>query len=52
MSQVPRLEGRFPQLSGIRFSFDPSKPGGERVLRDTVMVAGPDAKPNGARVGL
>ncbi|KAF5019974.1 hypothetical protein F66182_8005 [Fusarium sp. NRRL 66182] len=28
----PALEGRFPQVSNIRFEFDPSRPRGERVL--------------------
>ena len=28
VSQYPKLEGRFPCVSGVRFSFDPSKPGG------------------------
>lgn len=27
----PKLEGRFPQVSGIEFAFDPSKPIGHRV---------------------
>lgn len=31
VSQYPKLEGRFPQVSGIRFAFDPSKPSGKRV---------------------
>lgn len=30
VSTYPALEGRFPQVSGIHFSFDPSKPGGKR----------------------
>lgn len=32
VSMYPALEGRFPQVSNIRFEFDPSKPRGERVL--------------------
>ncbi|KAK1758759.1 Metallo-dependent phosphatase-like protein [Echria macrotheca] len=28
----PALEGRFPQVSDIKFQFDPSKPAGSRVL--------------------
>ncbi|KAF7560637.1 hypothetical protein G7046_g3519 [Stylonectria norvegica] len=28
----PALEGRFPQVSNIKFEFDPKKPRGERVL--------------------
>ena len=31
VSQWPRLEGRFPQVAGIKFAFDPSKPGGSRI---------------------
>ena len=26
------------QVSGIRFAFDPDQPGGQRVLKETVMV--------------
>ena len=28
VSQYPKLEGRFPCVSGVRFAYDPSKPGG------------------------
>ena len=31
VSQYPKLEGRFPQVAGLRFAFDPSKPPGNRV---------------------
>ena len=31
VSLYPRHEGRFLQISGIRFKFDPSKPSGSRV---------------------
>ena len=31
VSQWPKLEGRFPQVSGISFAFDPAKPAGSRV---------------------
>lgn len=31
MSQYPKLEGRFPQVSGISFAFDPKKPPGSRI---------------------
>ena len=40
VSQYPKLEGRFPQVSGIHFSFDPSKPSGSRVCPDSVLVNG------------
>lgn len=31
VSQWPKLEGRFPQVSGISFAFDGSKPPGSRI---------------------
>lgn len=34
----PQTEGRFCQVSGIKFAFDPSKPPGERVDRDSVLI--------------
>ena len=38
VSQWPKLEGRFPQVSGINFAFDPSKPAGSRVDPQYVKV--------------
>ena len=38
VSQWPKLEGRFPQVSGITFAFDPSEPPGHRVNSDYVKV--------------
>lgn len=40
VSHHPRLEGRFPQVSGIAFAFDPGAPPMRRVLRGSVTVAG------------
>ncbi|GAB4813881.1 hypothetical protein N2152v2_000927 [Parachlorella kessleri] len=40
VSQYPALEGRFPQVSGIDFAFDPSKPPRSRVEAPSVMVNG------------
>merc|ERR1712206_47085 len=40
VSQYPRLEGRFLQVSGVEFTFDADKPSGQRVIKDTVMVRG------------
>lgn len=40
VSQYPRLEGRFLQLSGLRFSFDALREPGSRVLHETVLVGG------------
>lgn len=42
VSQFPKLEGRFLQVSGIRFAFDPSQPAGQRIVKDSVFV--PDRK--------
>lgn len=38
VSMYPAREGRFLQVSGVRFSFDPEKPGGSRVVDGSVMV--------------
>jgi len=38
VSQWPKLEGRFPQVSGISFAFDPSQPPGSRVSPEYVKV--------------
>lgn len=31
VSQWPKLEGRFPQVAGLKFAFDPSKARGQRI---------------------
>ncbi len=38
VSQYPRHEGRFPQVSGLCFSFDPAQPSGHRVVEGSVWV--------------
>ena len=38
VSQVEEGAGRFPQVSGVQFSFDPKRPGGERVK--TLVING------------
>ena len=38
VSKWPKLEGRFPQVSGITFSYDGNKPSGERVDRHSVKI--------------
>lgn len=38
VSQVENLSGRFPQVSGLRFTFNPTRPAGQRVLE--VQVGG------------
>lgn len=31
VSMYPKLEGRFPQVAGVSFAFDPKKPPGQRI---------------------
>lgn len=38
VSQYPRLEGRFAQVSGVTFTFDAAKPGGQRVVDGSVKI--------------
>ncbi|GFR40976.1 hypothetical protein Agub_g1641 [Astrephomene gubernaculifera] len=38
VSQWPKLEGRFPQVSGMKFKFDPSKPPGSRIVPGSVYL--------------
>jgi 5'-nucleotidase len=40
VSKYPALDGRFCQVAGIRFSFDPSREAGHRVLAGSVVVKG------------
>lgn len=38
MSSYPKLEGRFPQVSGISFTFNPDLPAGKRVEPQLVRI--------------
>ncbi len=40
VSQWPNQEGRFPQLSGASFQFDPRKPSGSRINPKSVKIQG------------
>ena len=42
VSQVERAAGRFPQVSGLSFAFDPRRPAGSRITRVTVGGAALD----------
>jgi len=44
VSAVERGEGRFPQVSGLSFAFDPSRSAGQRVVR--VELGGKPLDPN------
>ncbi|XP_027201811.2 mannosylglucosyl-3-phosphoglycerate phosphatase [Dermatophagoides pteronyssinus] len=38
VSQFPKFEGRFPQVSGISFRFDSKKPAGSRVDMESIRI--------------
>lgn len=38
VSMYPKLEGRFPQVAGVSFAFDPSKPPRKRVDSSLVRI--------------
>jgi 5'-nucleotidase len=40
VSQYPKLEGRFPQVGGIQFEFDPSRRPGDRVDLNSIKIQG------------
>ncbi|XP_034152385.1 trifunctional nucleotide phosphoesterase protein YfkN-like [Esox lucius] len=40
VSNYPALDGRFPQVSGIQFGFDPNGKPGHRVIAETVKIQG------------
>jgi 2',3'-cyclic-nucleotide 2'-phosphodiesterase (5'-nucleotidase family) len=44
LSQVEKAAGRFPQVSGIRYVFDPSRPAGSRLVSVTVSERPLDEK--------
>lgn len=40
VSMYPALEGRFPQVSGIKFKFDASRPKYQRVIQESIEILG------------
>ena len=40
VAKYPVLEGRFGQVSGMSFEFDPEQPAGQRVLKESIKVGG------------
>lgn len=46
VSQYPKLEGRFPQVAGVQFVFDPNAEPGSRIIRDLVKVGDEYLDPN------
>jgi len=40
ISKWPVQEGRFLQVSGVKFSFNPDKPEGSRIIEESVFIGG------------
>ncbi|HEY0920346.1 bifunctional metallophosphatase/5'-nucleotidase [Devosia sp.] len=40
LSQIEEVAGRFPQVAGLKFSFDKTRPAGERVVGDVLVQEG------------
>uniref|UniRef100_UPI00398EC83B mannosylglucosyl-3-phosphoglycerate phosphatase-like isoform X1 n=1 Tax=Pristiophorus japonicus TaxID=55135 RepID=UPI00398EC83B len=40
VSMYPELDGRFPQVAGLEFGFDPSAEPGNRIVVDSVKIQG------------
>jgi len=38
VSQVERVAGRFPQVAGLRYTWDPAKPAGQRIVSVEVLT--------------
>lgn len=38
VSQYPKLEGRFPQVAGVRFAFNPDNPSGNRIELNHIHI--------------
>ncbi|XP_065261954.1 mannosylglucosyl-3-phosphoglycerate phosphatase-like [Emys orbicularis] len=44
--RYPALDGRFPQVAGMEFGFDPNAEPGHRIIRDSVKIQGQYLKKN------
>ena len=38
VSQFPKLDGRFPQVAGIMFFYDPAQPSGKRIKPESIKI--------------
>lgn len=52
VSEYPKQEGRFPQLSGVRLEWNPDAPSGNRVRRVYTVRKGAHYAPNARRRSL
>ena len=46
VSAWPKLDGRFPCISGLKFSCDPSKDPGHRIIFEEIETASGPLDPN------
>ncbi|KAL3287381.1 hypothetical protein HHI36_001854 [Cryptolaemus montrouzieri] len=46
VSMYPKLEGRFPQVAGVSFAFNPNKPAGKRIASTFVRIGDEYLKPD------
>jgi 2',3'-cyclic-nucleotide 2'-phosphodiesterase (5'-nucleotidase family) len=52
VSQMPSVAGRFPQVSGLCFTYDVAQPAGSRVIASSVVRQAADGSCTGAAVDL
>jgi len=52
VSQIPAADGRFPQVSGLCFTYDVSRPIGSRVVSESVVRQAEDGSCTGAPIDL
>ncbi|PLS22062.1 bifunctional metallophosphatase/5'-nucleotidase [Neptunicoccus cionae] len=45
VSQVEEVKGRFPQVAGLKFTWDPSKPAGEGRITEVMVAKGDGFEP-------
>ncbi|WP_069299773.1 bifunctional metallophosphatase/5'-nucleotidase [Neptunicoccus sediminis] len=45
VSQVEEIKGRFPQVAGLKFTWDPSKPAGEGRIAEVMVAKGDGFEP-------
>ena len=52
VSQYPKHEGRFPQVSGMKFCFDPDCEAYHRIVKDSILVGNEPLEENKVCIGI
>lgn len=47
VSKYPAFDGRFPSVSGIKFTFDPTLPPLKRILKESIVMEKGEFKDDG-----